>query len=70
MQFILGARRMEKIKQEKIEVKDSEVEDRILELAKKYNMTEDEVKKQYDNNLEYIAYDLKVRKAFDVIKGE
>ena len=58
------------IKQEKIEVKDSEVEDRILELAKKYNMTEDEVKKQYDNNLEYIAYDLKVRKAFDVIKGE
>lgn len=58
------------IKQEKIEVKDSEVEDRILELAKKYNMTEDEVKKQYDNNLEYIAYDLKVRKAFDIIKGE
>ena len=46
------------------------IEDRILELAKKYNMTEDEVKKQYDNNLEYIAYDLKVRKAFDVIKGE
>ena len=58
------------IKQEKIEVKDSEVEDRILVLAKKYNMTEDEVKKQYDNNLEYIAYDLKVRKAFDIIKGE
>lgn len=58
------------IKQEKIEVKDSEVADRILELAKKYNMTEDEVKKQYDNNLEYIAYDLKVRKAFDIIKGE
>ena len=58
------------IKQEKIEVKDSEVEDRILELAKKYNITEDEVKKQYDNNLEYIAYDLKVRKAFDIIKGE
>lgn len=58
------------MKQEKIEVKDSEVENRILELAKKYNMTEDEVKKQYDNNLEYIAYDLKVRKAFDIIKGE
>ena len=58
------------IKQEKIEVKDSEVADRILELAKKYNITEDEVKKQYDNNLEYIAYDLKVRKAFDIIKGE
>ena len=58
------------IKQEKIEVKDSEVADRILELAKKYNMTEDEVNKQYDNNLEYIAYDLKVRKAFDIIKGE
>lgn len=58
------------IKQEKIEVKDSEVEDKIDELAKKYNMTKDEVKKQYDNNLEYIAYDLKVRKAFDIIKGE
>lgn len=58
------------IKQEKIEVKDNEVEDKIEELAKKYNMTKDEVKKQYDNNLEYIAYDLKVRKAFDIIKGE
>ena len=32
-------------------------------------MTKDEVKKQYGENLDYIKYDLEVRKAFEVIKG-
>ena len=33
-------------------------------------MTKDEVKKQYEGNLDYIKYDLEVNKAIDIIKGE
>ena len=55
---------------EKIEVTDEEVEAKVEEIANKYNMTKEEVKKQYDNNLDYISYDLKVRRVFDIIKGE
>lgn len=58
------------IEVEKIEVTDEEVEAKVEELATKYNMTKEEVKKQYDNNLDYISYDLKVRRVFDIIKGE
>ena len=58
------------IKEEKIEVTDEEVENKVEELAKKYNMTKEEVKKEYDNNLDYISYDLKVNRALDIIKGE
>ena len=58
------------IKVEKIEVTEEEIEAEVEELAKKYNMTKDEVKKQYGGNLDYIKYDLEVRKAFNVIKGE
>ena len=58
------------IEVEKVEVTDEEVEDKVEELATKYNMTKEEVKKQYDNNLDYISYDLKVRRVFDIIKGE
>ena len=57
------------IKKEKIEVTEEEVNAEIEELAKKYNMTKEEVKKQYGENLDYIKYDLEVRKAFEVIKG-
>jgi trigger factor len=58
------------IKAEKIEVTDEEIETEVEELAKKYNMTKEEVKKQYGDNLDYIKYDLEVRKAFNAIKGE
>lgn len=58
------------IKAEKIEVSDDEVEAEVEELAKKYNMTKELVKKQYGDNLDYIKYDLEVRKAFKVVKGE
>lgn len=58
------------IKAEKITVSDKEVEDKIDEIAKKYNMTKEEVKKQYGENIDYIKYDLEVNKAFDIIKGE
>ena len=56
------------IKAEKIEATDKEIEDKIEELAKKYNMTKEEVKKQYGDNLDYIKYDLEVNKAFDIMK--
>ncbi len=58
------------IEKEKIEVSDEEVDAKLEELAKKYNMTKEEVKKEYDDNLDYISFDLKVRKVFDIIKGE
>ena len=58
------------IEVEKIEVTDEEVEAKVEEIANKYNMTKEEVKKQYDNNLDCISYDLKVRRVFDIIKGE
>ena len=58
------------IKKEKIEVTDEEVDAKVEELATKYNMTKEEVKKQYGENLDYIKYDLEVTKAFDIIKGE
>ena len=58
------------IEEEKIEVSDEEVDAKLEELAKKYNMTKEEVKKEYDDNLDYISFDLKVRKVFDIIKGE
>ena len=58
------------IKVEKIKVTDKEIEAEVEELAKKYNMTKEEVKKQYGDNLDYIKYDLEVRKAFNAIKGE
>ena len=57
------------IKQEKIEVSSDEVDAEIDEIAKKYNMTREEVKKQYGENIDYIKYDLEVRKAFDTIKS-
>ena len=56
------------IKAEKIEATDKEVEDKLNEMAKQYNMTKEEIKKQYGDNLDYLSYDIKVHKAFDIIK--
>ena len=58
------------VKQEKISISDEEVEKELDEKAKKYNMTKEEVKKQYNDNLDYIKYELQFRKAFDVMKSE
>ena len=58
------------IKAEKIKVTDDEIDLKIEEIATKYNMTKEEVKKQYGENIDYIKYDLEVTKAFDIIKGE
>ena len=56
------------IKAEKIKVTDKEIEAKVEELAAKYNMTKEEVKKQYGDNLDYIKYDLEVNKVFDIMK--
>jgi trigger factor len=58
------------IKKEKIKVTDEEIDKEMEEIAKKHNMTREEVKKQYGENIDYIKYDLEVNKAFDIIKGE
>ena len=57
-------------KVEKINVTDEEINDRVEEIANKYNMTKEEVLKNYGDNTDYIKYDLEVKKVFDIIKGE
>ena len=56
------------IEVENIEVSDEEVETEVANIAKEYDMTLDEVKKEI-GNMEMLAYDLKMRKALDIIKG-
>ena len=56
------------IEVENIEVSDEEVETEVANIAKDYDMTLDEVKKEI-GNMEMLAYDLKMRKALDIIKG-
>ncbi len=58
------------VKQENITVTEEEIDKKIDELATKYNMTKEEVKKEYGDNLDYIKFDLEVNKAFDIIKGK
>lgn len=58
------------IKAEKINITEKDVDKKLEEIAKKYKMTKDEVKKQYGDNLDIIKYELEVEKAFEIIKGE
>ena len=58
------------IKTEKIKVSEKEIDKKVEELAQKYNMTKEEVLKQYGDSTDYIKYDLEVTKAFDIIKGD
>ena len=44
------------------------LEELVYEIARKHNMTHEEVKKEYGENIDYIKYDLEVKKAFDIIK--
>ncbi len=52
---------------EKIEVTDKEANEHVKELAKQYNMSEQEIMQQYVN-IENVKYDMKMRKALDVLK--
>lgn len=55
------------IKEEKIDVTADEETEKIQELAKKYNMTEEDVRTSFGGKEAFI-YDIKVRKALDLMK--
>ena len=55
------------IEEEKIDVEDKDVDKEIKDMAKKYNMTEDDVT-NYIGGREALKFDLKVRKAIDLMK--
>lgn len=57
------------IKEEKIESTEEEVQKEIEEMAKKYNMTEEDVKNSL-GGMNAMLYDIKVRKAIDLMKAE
>ncbi|MBQ8892406.1 MAG: trigger factor [Bacilli bacterium] len=52
------------IKLEKIEVSDEELEDEIKKMMEKYNITREDIEKEYQS-LENLRYDLQMRKTFD-----
>ena len=55
------------IKKENIEVTEEEIDARISEVADMYNISKEEVLKEYDKDS--IKYDLQIRKVFDIFKG-
>ena len=57
------------IKAEAIKVTDKEVKAEIKKIADMHNMKEEDVRKEYGENIDYIKYDLEVRKVFDIMKG-
>jgi len=57
------------IKVEKLKVSEKEVDKEIKDMAKKYNMTEEDIISSIGGK-EALEYDMTMRKAIDVIKGE
>ena len=55
------------IKEEQIEADEKEADEQIKDLAKKYNMTEEDVKSSLGGE-DAVKYDIKVRKAIDLMK--
>ena len=56
-------------KAEKIEIDDKQADEEATKLAEKYNMDKDEFLKMF-GGLEMIKYDLQMRQAMDVLRGE
>ena len=56
------------IDEEKIEVTDKEAEEKAEEMAKNYGMEKDEFIKAY-GSLEFIKYDMKMRKAIEMVQA-
>ncbi len=56
------------IEKEKIEVSEEEVKEEASKIASKYQMTEEEFFKNFGEDM--VQYDLKVKKVFDMLKGE
>ncbi len=57
------------VKKEKIEVTDKEVKKEIKDMAVKYNMTEEDVEKSL-GGIDAMKYDMRYRKAIDLMKEE
>ncbi|MBR3199218.1 MAG: trigger factor [Bacilli bacterium] len=55
-------------KEEKIEITDKEAKEEVKKLSEKYQMKEDEFLMNF-GGLDLVKYDLKMRKAMDVLKG-
>ena len=55
-------------KEEKIEITDEEAKEEVKKLSEKYQMKEDEFLMNF-GGLDLVKYDLKMRKAMDVLKG-
>lgn len=55
-------------KEEKIEITDEEAKEEVKNLSEKYQMKEDEFLMNF-GGLDLVKYDLKMRKAMDVLKG-
>lgn len=55
------------IREEQIEADEKEADEQIKDLAKKYNMTEEDVKSSLGGE-DSVKYDIKVRKAIDLMK--
>ena len=56
-------------KAESIEISDSDAKKEVKEMSSKYQMKEDEFLKAF-GGIEMVKYDLKMRKAIEVLKGE
>ena len=54
---------------EKIEISDSDANKKEEKMAKNYNMTKEDLIKEF-GSLEVVKYDMKMRKAIEIIKGE
>lgn len=55
------------IKEEKLKVSDKDLDKKVSDLAKQYNMTNEEVKKEL-GNIEYLRSDMLFQKAIDLLK--
>lgn len=56
-------------KVEKIEVSDKDAEAKALEMAKNYGMTKEDLLKEF-GGLDMVKYDMKMRAAINIVKGE
>ena len=54
---------------EDIKISDKEANEEAEKLAKNYNMTKEDLIKEF-GGLEVVKYDLRMRKAIEIIKGE
>lgn len=57
------------IKEEKIEVSEDTAKEELKKMAEKYNMTEEDLLKEFNDSLEVFKYDQAMRKAIEVLKG-